>query len=288
MSERRLTSTPAGARGPVAAGWRCSCSPRSRSPTAPGCCWRCGAPGSVGDVVRLPGACRESSAGSRRARAGALRREAHRQFSRDRARRSSGVVSSCGRVLMSLADLAAACARAGSTTLHATSCTRRDFAPGDYPPPSGPAAARRPAPAGGEVVELNMVHLHGPGCCLHRAGRRRPVLGWLATGRVVGARDRAQAHVAHAERLRALPRSGALVRRRTSLAAAAPSAPCVVVAGGVVVAAADVDRDDPAVNPSRDIMLCLDVSGSMTEVDVEVLERVRGAARRASRASGSA
>jgi hypothetical protein len=79
-------------------------------------------------------------------------------------------------------------------------------------------------------------------------------------------------YVAHAARLRALPRYRALVVRRTVLAAFTTAFALIACLGGVILAGRlqqtrSMDQDEQ----TRDIMLCLDVSGSMSEVDVEVL-----------------
>jgi hypothetical protein len=80
-------------------------------------------------------------------------------------------------------------------------------------------------------------------------------------------------YVAHAARLRALPRYRALVLRRTVLAALATVFALVACLGGIVLAGRlqqtrTMDQDEQ----TRDIMLCLDVSGSMTKVDAAVVE----------------
>lgn len=79
--------------------------------------------------------------------------------------------------------------------------------------------------------------------------------------------------VAHSERLTALPAYQALVRRyRTALAGAL--AALVVLAGAAALLVArpsTVDVVEPE-SAKRDIVLCLDVSGSMTEVDARIAE----------------
>ena len=92
---------------------------------------------------------------------------------------------------------------------------------------------------------------------LHRAGRGE-------------AGERAR--VARAERLRALPSfRQALSRRVLALSGILVLGTVATVAAGVVAARPMSSQTIQPVNTSRDIMLCLDVSGSMTEVDVEVL-----------------
>ncbi|KJL32010.1 VWA domain-containing protein [Microbacterium oxydans] len=78
--------------------------------------------------------------------------------------------------------------------------------------------------------------------------------------------------IARAERLRALPSfREALVRRTVALTGILAIGVITVIAAGVVAARPMSSQTIQPVNTSRDIMLCLDVSGSMTEVDVEVL-----------------
>lgn len=98
----------------------------------------------------------------------------------------------------------------------------------------------------------------------------------LGVGVALGSRRRAQrpttAAVARAERLRALPSFRAAVRRRTSALAGIIGLGLVAaVFGGVVAARPMASATVQPVSTSRDIMLCLDVSGSMSDVDVEVL-----------------
>lgn len=81
-----------------------------------------------------------------------------------------------------------------------------------------------------------------------------------------------RARVARAERLRALPTfRQALNRRVLALSGILLLGVVSVVAAGVVAARPMSSQTIQPVNTSRDIMLCLDVSGSMSEVDVEVL-----------------
>ncbi|WP_336644779.1 vWA domain-containing protein [Microbacterium sp. USHLN186] len=83
--------------------------------------------------------------------------------------------------------------------------------------------------------------------------------------------DRA-ALVSRAERVRALPSFRAAVRRRTALLVGVIVVGAIaVLLGGVVAARPMAAKTIQPVNASRDIMLCLDVSGSMADVDVEVL-----------------
>lgn len=107
-------------------------------------------------------------------------------------------------------------------------------------------------------------------------------LGVLITAVVIGAvagirskrrSDTAPAAlVSRAERLRALPSFRAAVRRRMTLLSGIVALGAIaVLLGGVVAARPMAPKTVQPVNASRDIMLCLDVSGSMSDVDVEVL-----------------
>lgn len=89
-----------------------------------------------------------------------------------------------------------------------------------------------------------------------------------------GGRDAAHEHarIARAERLRALPTfRRALSRRVWALTGILAIGVVAMLAAGVVSARPMSSQTIQPVNTSRDIMLCLDVSGSMSEVDVEVL-----------------
>lgn len=80
------------------------------------------------------------------------------------------------------------------------------------------------------------------------------------------------APIARAERLRTLGSFRQAVRRRAlTLAGLLALASVTVLLAGVVAARPMSSQTIQPVNTSRDIMLCLDVSGSMTDVDVEVL-----------------
>ena len=100
----------------------------------------------------------------------------------------------------------------------------------------------------------------------------------IALGIVIGLRSgvKTEAHerarVARAERLRALPTfRQALNRRVLALSSILLIGVIATLAAGVVSARPMASQTIQPVNTSRDIMLCLDVSGSMSEVDVEVL-----------------
>ena len=99
-----------------------------------------------------------------------------------------------------------------------------------------------------------------------------------AVGVLLGLRGRERAEsapaalVSRAERLRSLPSFRASVRRRMSLLSGILIVGAIaVLLGGVVAARPMSAKTIQPINNSRDIMLCLDVSGSMSDVDVEVL-----------------
>lgn len=104
------------------------------------------------------------------------------------------------------------------------------------------------------------------------------VVGAIIAGLVVGYRSTVSptaegVGIARAERLRGLDSVTSAVRRR--LLVVALFTVLLVVASlsaGVVAARPQSAETIQPVSTSRDIMLCLDVSGSMTEVDVEVLD----------------
>ncbi|MFD6816455.1 VWA domain-containing protein [Microbacterium sp. NPDC060132] len=100
----------------------------------------------------------------------------------------------------------------------------------------------------------------------------------VAVGLVLGLRRRGgraagdTARVARAERLRTLPSfRQALSRRVLALSGILALGAVAALVAGVVAARPMAAQTIQPVNSSRDIMLCLDVSGSMSEVDVEVL-----------------
>ncbi|MCT1395746.1 VWA domain-containing protein [Microbacterium sp. p3-SID338] len=104
------------------------------------------------------------------------------------------------------------------------------------------------------------------------------VVAAVAIGLAVGLRrhrDRRAAdtaRVARAERLRALPSfRQALSRRAVALTGLLALGAGAALVAGVVAARPMSAQTIQPVDTSRDIMLCLDVSGSMSEVDVEVL-----------------
>jgi hypothetical protein len=97
-------------------------------------------------------------------------------------------------------------------------------------------------------------------------------------GLALGLRSRARtaagerARIARAERLRALPTFRSALRRRVlGLTGILALGAVAALSAGVVAARPMSSQTIQPVNTSRDIMLCLDVSGSMSEVDVEVL-----------------
>ncbi|GAB3597706.1 VWA domain-containing protein [Microbacterium tumbae] len=100
----------------------------------------------------------------------------------------------------------------------------------------------------------------------------------IAAGLLVGLLRRRRndaadiAPVARAERLRTLPSFRQAVRRRGfALTGILVLAAASILTAGVVSARPQTAQTIQPVNTSRDIMLCLDVSGSMSDVDVEVL-----------------
>ncbi|HWS50904.1 MAG TPA: VWA domain-containing protein [Microbacterium sp.] len=104
------------------------------------------------------------------------------------------------------------------------------------------------------------------------------VLVAVAVGLALGLRRDAHAtahetaRIARAERLRTLPTfRQALRRRMLALGGILILGVISTIAAGVVAARPMSSQTIQPVNTSRDIMLCLDVSGSMSEVDVEVL-----------------
>jgi hypothetical protein len=104
------------------------------------------------------------------------------------------------------------------------------------------------------------------------------LLAAVSIGILLGLRSRQRAEAApaalisRAERLRNLPSFRAAVHRRISLLAGILVVGAIaVLLGGVVAARPMSVKTIQPINSSRDIMLCLDVSGSMSDVDVEVL-----------------
>ncbi len=84
------------------------------------------------------------------------------------------------------------------------------------------------------------------------------------------------AYVAHAARLRALPRYQALVRRQVAIGACLSLAALVACAGAIVIGGRVQERQTLSQSDrSRDIVLCLDASGSMAEVDAQVVREFR-------------
>lgn len=84
------------------------------------------------------------------------------------------------------------------------------------------------------------------------------------------------AYVAHATRLRSLPRYRALVQQRRVLGVLLSIAALITVAGTIVLAGRVQERQTlDQSDRTRDIMLCLDASGSMAEVDADVLREFR-------------
>lgn len=111
---------------------------------------------------------------------------------------------------------------------------------------------------------------------------------WLAVLVAAGLAVRAYRHrsasgipLAHLERLRTLPRYRTLVRRQRAFTALSAVLLLVAVVASIVLTARP--QATASVQPphkSRDVMLCLDVSGSMTEVDSRILSQFEQIASR--------
>ncbi|MBY0688248.1 VWA domain-containing protein [Microbacterium marinilacus] len=96
--------------------------------------------------------------------------------------------------------------------------------------------------------------------------------GWLLARRPRRGAGEA-APIARAEHVRALPSVARAARRRVvAIAASVALLVAAALVAGVVAARPMAAQTIRPVDTSRDIMLCLDVSGSMSEVDIEVLE----------------
>lgn len=81
------------------------------------------------------------------------------------------------------------------------------------------------------------------------------------------------AQLARAERLRALPSFSRAVRtRRIALSGILVLGALAVLSGGLAAARPMTAQTIQPVSTNRDIMLCLDVSGSMSEVDLEIID----------------
>ncbi|MDT0201113.1 hypothetical protein [Nocardioides sp. AE5] len=79
--------------------------------------------------------------------------------------------------------------------------------------------------------------------------------------------------VAHAARLRRIPRYRTLAARRRVEMALRVAAVLVLIAGCILLSGRLVEtKTHQAENTNRDIMLCLDVSGSMIDYDAQVVE----------------
>ncbi|GAA3545963.1 VWA domain-containing protein [Nocardioides daeguensis] len=84
------------------------------------------------------------------------------------------------------------------------------------------------------------------------------------------------AYVAHTARLQSLPRYRVLVRRQVVLGACLTLASLVACTGAVLLAGRLQQRQTMTQEDrTRDIVLCLDASGSMAEVDAQVLREFR-------------
>ena len=103
------------------------------------------------------------------------------------------------------------------------------------------------------------------------------VLAAVAAGVLLGRRpgrreETAGVPVSRAERLRALPGFERAVRRRSrTLTAVLLLAALTVLLASAIAARPMTAKTVRPISHNRDVVLCLDVSGSMTEVDAEVL-----------------
>lgn len=96
------------------------------------------------------------------------------------------------------------------------------------------------------------------------------VLAWALTPRTVRA---AGAPIAGADRLRALPRFRALAARKARLQLVQVVGLALASAGAVLAVARPLaPHDVPEQRTNRDVVLCLDVSGSMSEVDRQIVD----------------
>lgn len=90
---------------------------------------------------------------------------------------------------------------------------------------------------------------------------------WLLQGR----RPTRVVRVAHTQTLTALPRYRVLVRRRLARSALQLGAAGAAVAGCLLLVARPSDVQAEAPQPNRDLVICLDVSGSMLRTDAAVV-----------------
>ncbi|MGF3057390.1 vWA domain-containing protein [Microbacterium sp. YY-01] len=98
------------------------------------------------------------------------------------------------------------------------------------------------------------------------------VVGIVVALRAGGGRQISGAPLSRAERLRSLPSFRRAVQRRMlALTAIVVVGVAAMAVAGVIAARPQVAQTIQPENTSRDVMLCLDVSGSMADVDVEVL-----------------
>lgn len=100
------------------------------------------------------------------------------------------------------------------------------------------------------------------------------VLALLVALRAGRPRGRDAVLVAHAARLRSVPRYRTLVRRQRALLAARTAATLLVLAGTILLSGrlTSVQATEPEVR-NRDIILCLDGSGSMDTYNAEVVRQ---------------
>ena len=117
-------------------------------------------------------------------------------------------------------------------------------------------------------------HLRWPLLALALAAAVVVLLAWWAR-RPARGRGEDDLLVAHTGRLRALPRYRALVRRRLWRTALQTVAALVAVGGCLLLVARPYSQHTQVAQPSRDLILCLDASGSMSPFDAEVVRALR-------------
>lgn len=97
---------------------------------------------------------------------------------------------------------------------------------------------------------------------------------WLRAWRRPSGAD--PAWVAHVDRVRRLPRFTALVRQRMVFGALASTAVLIALAGTILLAGRlEEQRSYQEDLSTRDVILCLDASGSMAEYNVDVLQEMQ-------------
>lgn len=98
-------------------------------------------------------------------------------------------------------------------------------------------------------------------------------IAWGLLHRAQMKSEQSAAPIARAERVRSLPSFASAVRKRTwALSGILILGMLAVAASGLIAARPMTAQTVQPINTNRDIMLCLDVSGSMRDANVEVLE----------------